>query len=228
MVMFSWISKLSVSDIIAFLALLVSIWAIIQTQRISAKEEMNTKERNRNIAERFLDEALDLMNSGKPGTESLFMNYQPPSTDERAYFELARRKINDAKVLAPDFYLCHHYEGVYARKIQGSDIHERALNALKFYEKAVKIWEEDKDPRTKGDGWPYHDLAGVYSDLGKDREAEKYYQKAIGVNSTTEPYFYRDFALFLLDRGRESEYRKYMDKANKIAQATGKPCPPKQ
>ncbi|MBW4483003.1 MAG: tetratricopeptide repeat protein [Tildeniella torsiva UHER 1998/13D] len=224
--MSSWISKFSSSDIISLLALLVSGGAFFQTIRISAKEEINTKNINRNKAERLLDEALDLMNSGRQGTEFLHTCHErPPSPDERPYLELARRKIDDANFLAPDFYLCHQYEGIYVHRTQGRSVEERASNSLKYHQKAVKLWKEDKDPRVKNDGWPYHDLALVYEHLGRYKEAEEYFLKALEVNRTTELYFHRDFSIFLSGIGRENESIEYMNEAKKIAQATGKELP---
>jgi tetratricopeptide (TPR) repeat protein len=222
MLNFIWNNQISISDIIASLALLISLTAFIWTWRVSAKEDKNTKYRNRTEAEKLLDEALDLMNRGKAGTESLFINFhEPPSPETRAFFESARRKISEAIRLSPDFYLCYHYESIYIHRMEGESVEEKANNALKINLRAVKLWEKDKDPRVKDDGWPYHDLAVIYGHLGKYKEAEHYYQKAIKINPLV-PEFYKDFAELHKRRGDLEKYKELFERSEKISQKTGR------
>ncbi|NET39725.1 MAG: tetratricopeptide repeat protein [Cyanothece sp. SIO1E1] len=218
----TWDSTVSSSDIISSVALLFSIIALIQNYLTSKKENENSRASKRIRAEKLLDVALDLMNGGKTAT-SLFIDlYKSAEDEERDFFERARRNIKEAMKLAPNFYLCHHYMGIYVHRICGASITERAERALPYYKRAVELWEKDKSPGVKEDGWPYHDLALVYSHLRRHQETEEYYQKAISVNGTTEPYFYADFAEFNLNKGDTEKYKELYQEARRIALNTGR------
>jgi len=196
---FTWDPKLSFSDVISFFALLFSVLAIFCAQKSNRKMLQYTEVQKRNEAEKLCNEALDLMSGGESGTKALFIDFTKVAVDEESrYFERARRNIEAALNLAPNFYLCHQYFGLYTLKMDGSAVRERAEKAIPLYEKAVDLWKRDANPRVKDDGWPFHDLAVALSHSGDQANAEKYYQEALKINADTEPDFYADFAQFQL------------------------------
>lgn len=204
----------SVSNVISSLALLISVLAFVYARK-------NTGIQKRSEAEKLCNEALDLMNGGKSNTEALYIDFTKTAVDEeRGYFEGARRKIEIALNLSPNFYLCHHYFGLYTLKMDGLTVQERAKKAIPHYRKAVDLWERDANPRVRGDGWPFHDLAVALSHSGDQANAEKYYQEALKINADTEPDFYKDFAQFQLDVKKDvRNYNELYEVAQKIASA---------
>lgn len=218
---FTWDPRLSISDIFSFVALIVSISGLFYTLRVDRKGTQNAIAQKRNEAEILCNEALDLMNGKRTGTEALYIDFErPASGEERYYFESALQKIDEAIRKSPDFYLGHQYLGIYTLKMDGFDVFKRAQNALPHYQRAVLLLSQDKSLRAQKDGWPFHDLAVAFYYAGDQVNAENYYQKALDVNGTTEPDFYADFARFQLHaKGDRKKHDELYEMARKIASA---------
>lgn len=140
------------------------------------------------------------------GTGSITIREEPPNETERANFELARRNIEKAMELAPDYYMAHEYYGLYHERMGNDDA------ALQSFKKSVKL--------TTYDGWPYSDLARELERTGKSAEAIDAFKTAIRMNPKN-PYFHRNLGLIYWDKGRDAEAREEFDLARTLAQQRG-------
>lgn len=139
----------TISLMLSGIATIISLIALCQN-RLEAKTNKREREKlNRIKADKLLEEALDLMNFGQQGTFSMFKEWhKPPTEDERIFYERAYRKIDEALLISPNYYLGSHYHAMYKRRIKGLEF------AIGHYEKAVELLKKYESPESNEDGWP--------------------------------------------------------------------------
>lgn len=225
------------NSLMTLLALVLSVIAILQTYKRDRKDEENQKVINRMQADRLLDNALDLMNGNIKGSETIVIHDRAPTQEERRFFELANRNIEEALNLCPKYYISHQYMGLYFRCIKND------MAALTYHREAVKLAEKGDDL----DGWPYHDLATTLEAIGESerlqnglnseeawekyfKEAESLYKKAISKDSN-DPFLYEGMASFyenmagFYPNNSDTFFEKFNElicEARKIANKVGK------
>jgi len=166
-----------------------------KTNRLSSRLE----------ARELLSSALDMM-GGAPGTESFLLPGGAPDAETRRVLELARRKLDRALELSPDFYLAHEYYGLYLHLT--GDLEE----ALRFHERAVELTEDD--------GWPYAAYANTLRSLGREADAVAALSSAIELNPRN-PHFHRNLGLVLWDLGRREDAEASFSNARRLATLRG-------
>jgi tetratricopeptide (TPR) repeat protein len=182
---------------LALAATCISVFAFISTQRSS-------KLTNRLEADRLLGEAWDLL-GGKPGTNEIAAYVKAPDQ-----LELASRKIEAAKLLAPKYGKAYWVDASLAIARGHYD------DAASLCKKAILY-----DPNAPG---PYNRLGQLHIVLGRWREASEDYQAAIK-RRPNDAVLHSNLCYALLqmhnlgDAGRECERAIALDKTFKQAYA---------
>ena len=181
----------AISALVAFLSYQETTKTNRLTSRIEARELLNS--------------ALDII-GGVPGTETSLIPGGPPDDENRRILALAKRKIEKALDLSPDFYMAHEYYGLYLHLT--GDWEE----ALSYHEKAIDLNEDD--------GWPYAAYANALRSLNRDSDAIEALGKAIGLEPEN-PHFHRNLGLMVWDLGQIEKAEAHFANARRFASKRG-------
>ena len=191
-----WIafSSLAVAAISAFVAYL-SYQETTKTNRLSSRIE----------ARELLNSALDMI-GGAPGTETFLLPGGAPDEENRRILERAKRKIEKALDLAPDFYMAYEYYGLYLHLTGDPE------NALSHHEKAIDLNEDD--------GWPYAAYSNTLRSVNRHGDAIDALRQAIELEPEN-PHFHRNLGLIAWDLGRIQEAETHFAAARRFASKRG-------
>lgn len=153
---------------------------------------LNQAQLNQSTSIGYLNDALDKMGNND-NSSSIIINSTTLTPSESARFENARRLIDQAKTLSPDFYMTHHYYGLYLQRMGRLDEAEDALSL------SIELLKQSEETNW----WPYSDLGHVQALAGKTEQAEKSYKRALEIDPY-DPRLRINLAIFYKKTGNDT------------------------
>jgi tetratricopeptide (TPR) repeat protein len=187
---------------VAFVGVIIGILSCVFAGLTYLSSQKQANQSRLLEARTLVEGAIDLMGKNDPGTKVITAPFRQPSIQERRQLELARRRIEKALSLAPEFYAAHIAYGIYLESIGSFD------DALKRYRRSIELAPKE--------GWAWNDLGNLLRRLGRGNEAKDAFKKAVDLDPGN-PYFHHNLGLQYYDMEQYENASRQFEVAKECA-----------